>query len=105
MREGKTGYSPHGIPQLRRRWRPRSIPTASTTRRERAGSPAASRSSRSSRPRNPGDEVLYPTLGSIYESQIESTAASPPYGFIPGEKNFLLDFEAIEAAITPRHAC
>ncbi len=25
-----------------------------------------------------------------------------PYGFVPGEDDFLLDFEAIEAAITPR---
>jgi aspartate/methionine/tyrosine aminotransferase len=53
---------------------------------------------------NPGDEVLYPNPGfPIYESQIEFLGGvAKPYGFVPGEKNFLLDFEAIEAAITPR---
>jgi aspartate/methionine/tyrosine aminotransferase len=53
---------------------------------------------------NPGDEVLYPNPGfPIYESQIEFLGGiARPYGFVPGEKNFLLDFDAIEAAITPR---
>jgi aspartate/methionine/tyrosine aminotransferase len=53
---------------------------------------------------NPGDEVLYPNPGfPIYESQIEFHGGKAvPYGFVPGEKNFLLDVEAIEAAITPR---
>jgi aspartate/methionine/tyrosine aminotransferase len=53
---------------------------------------------------DPGDEVLYPNPGfPIYESQIQFLGGVPkPYGFIPGDKNFLLDFDAIEAAITPR---
>jgi len=53
---------------------------------------------------NPGDEVLYPNPGfPIYESQIEFQGArAVPYGFVPGEENFLLDFEAIERAITPK---
>jgi aspartate/methionine/tyrosine aminotransferase len=51
-----------------------------------------------------GDEVLYPNPGfPIYESQIEFLGGvAKPYGFVPGETNFLLDFEAIEAAITPK---
>jgi aspartate/methionine/tyrosine aminotransferase len=53
---------------------------------------------------DPGDEVLYPSPGfPIYESQIEFLGGvAKPYGFVPGETNFLLDFDAIEAAITPR---
>ncbi|MEE4276355.1 MAG: aminotransferase class I/II-fold pyridoxal phosphate-dependent enzyme, partial [Thermoleophilia bacterium] len=53
---------------------------------------------------DPGDEVLYPNPGfPIYESQIQFLGGvAKPYGFVPGEKNFLLDFDAIEAAITPR---
>jgi aspartate/methionine/tyrosine aminotransferase len=53
---------------------------------------------------DPGDEVLYPSPGfPIYESQIEFLGGvAKPYGFVPGEKDFLLDFDAIEAAITQR---
>lgn len=53
---------------------------------------------------DPGDEVLYPNPGfPIYESQIQFLGGvAKPYGFIAGEENFLLDFDAIEAAITPR---
>ncbi|HOT22930.1 MAG TPA: aminotransferase class I/II-fold pyridoxal phosphate-dependent enzyme [Thermoleophilia bacterium] len=53
---------------------------------------------------DPGDEVLYPNPGfPIYESQIEFLGGvAKPYGFVPGETDFLLDFDAIEAAITPR---
>ena len=53
---------------------------------------------------DPGDEVLYPSPGfPIYESQIEFLGGvARPYGFVPGPKNFLLDLESIEAAITPR---
>ena len=52
----------------------------------------------------PGEEVLYPNPGfPIYESQIEFQGGTAvPYGFVPGEENFRLDFEAIERAITPR---
>ena len=51
-----------------------------------------------------GDEVLYPSPGfPIYESQIEFLGGvARPYGFVPGQKNFLLDLESIEAAVTPR---
>ena len=44
---------------------------------------------------DPGDEVLYPSPGfPIYESQIEFLGGvAKPYGFVPGESNFLLDFE------------
>jgi aspartate/methionine/tyrosine aminotransferase len=53
---------------------------------------------------DPGDEVLYPNPGfPIYESQIQFLGGvAKPYGFVPGETNFLLDFDAIEASITPR---
>jgi aspartate/methionine/tyrosine aminotransferase len=53
---------------------------------------------------DPGDEVLYPNPGfPIYESQIEFLGGSAkPYGFVPGATDFLLDCDAIEAAITPR---
>jgi len=53
---------------------------------------------------NPGDQVLYPNPGfPIYESQIEFQGAEAvPYGFVPGSENFLLDFEALEHAITKR---
>ena len=52
---------------------------------------------------DPGDEVLYPNPGfPIYESQIQFHGGiAKPYGFVPGETNFLLDFDAIEASITP----
>ena len=53
---------------------------------------------------NPGDEVLYPNPGyPIYESQIEfHGGVALPYGYVEGAENFELDFEAIEAAVTPR---
>ena len=53
---------------------------------------------------NRGDEVLYPNPGfPIYESQIEFLGAKGvPYRFVTGPDNFLLDLDAIEAAITPR---
>ena len=53
---------------------------------------------------NPGDEVLYPSPGyPIYESQIEfHGGVALPYGYVEGEKNFALDFEALEAQVSPR---
>jgi aspartate/methionine/tyrosine aminotransferase len=53
---------------------------------------------------NPGDEVLYPSPGyPIYESQIEfHGGVAKPYGYVEGAGNFELDFDAVEAAITPR---
>jgi aspartate/methionine/tyrosine aminotransferase len=53
---------------------------------------------------NPGDEVLYPNPGyPIYESQIEFHGGKAlPYGFVEGSANFELDFEALEAHVSPR---
>ena len=53
---------------------------------------------------NPGDEVLYPNPGyPIYESQIEfHGGVAVPYGYLEGEHGFVIDLEALEAAITPR---
>ncbi|MDR2504383.1 MAG: aminotransferase class I/II-fold pyridoxal phosphate-dependent enzyme, partial [Deltaproteobacteria bacterium] len=53
---------------------------------------------------NPGDEVLYPSPGyPIYESQIEYyNGKAVPYGFIAGKDGFLLDWEGMERAITPK---
>ena len=53
---------------------------------------------------NPGDEVLYPNPGfPIYESQIEfHGGVAVPYGYLEGDDGFVLDLEALEAAITPR---
>ena len=53
---------------------------------------------------NPGDEVLYPNPGyPIYESQIEyHDGVAVPYGYVEGERNFEIDLERIEVAITPK---
>jgi len=53
---------------------------------------------------NPGDEVLYPNPGyPIYESQIEfHGGVALPYGYVEGSENFELDFEAMEARVSPR---
>jgi len=53
---------------------------------------------------NPGDEVLYPNPGyPIYESQIEfHGGVALPYGYLEGAENFELDFEALEARVSPR---
>lgn len=53
---------------------------------------------------NPGDEVLYPSPGyPIYESQIEfHGGVARPYGYLEGAENFELDFEALEAQVSPR---
>jgi len=53
---------------------------------------------------NPGDEVLYPNPGyPIYESQIEFHGGKAlPYGYVEGAENFELDFEALEAQVSPR---
>ena len=109
IRDGKTGYCPNaGIPQLREAlaadvgashgvaYGPENVSV------QPGGKPVIEKFLLALM--DPGDEVLYPNPGfPIYESQIEFLAASAGlYGFVPGEKNFLLDFEAIEAAITPR---
>jgi aspartate/methionine/tyrosine aminotransferase len=53
---------------------------------------------------NAGDEVLYPNPGyPIYESQIEFQGGTAvPYSYLQGEKNFIIDIDAIEKSITPR---
>jgi len=109
IRDGKTGYcSNAGIPELREalaadvgashdlRFGPENVAV------EPGGKPVIEKFLLTLM--DPGDEVLYPNPGfPIYESQIEFLGGvAKPYGFAPGEKNFLLDFDAIEAAITPR---
>ncbi len=109
IREGKTGYCPNaGIPQLREAlaadvgashgiaYGPENVAV------QPGGKPVIAKFLLTLM--DPGDEVLYPNPGfPIYESQIEFLGGvGRPYGFVRGEKNFLLDFEAIEAAITPR---
>ena len=109
LADGKTGYCPNGgIPELRQAlaadvsashgltYGPENVAI------QPGGKPVIEKFLLTLM--NPGDEVLYPNPGfPIYESQIEFLGGvAKPYGFVPGEKNFLLDFEAIEAAITPR---
>ena len=109
VRNGKTGYCPNGgVPRLREAlaadvgashglsYAPENVAV------QPGGKPVIEKFLLTLM--DPGDEVLYPNPGfPIYESQIEFLGGvAKPYGFVPGEKNFLLDFEAIEAAITPR---
>jgi len=109
MRDGKTGYCPNGgIPQLREALaaevsRTHAIPySAENVAVQPGGKPVIQKFLLSLM--NPGDEVLYPNPGfPIYESQIEfNGGVAVPYGFVPGESNFLLDFDAIRSSITPR---
>lgn len=107
--DGKTGYCPNGgIPELRQ-----ALADEISTTHGVAYGPENVAVQPGGKPvigkfllalMDPGDEVLYPNPGfPIYESQIDFLGGVPkPYGFVPGEKNFLLDFDAIEAAITPR---
>ena len=109
MKEGKTGYCPNGgIPELREalaaevsrthgmRLGPQNVAV------QPGGKPVIGKFLLALV--NPGDEVLYPNPGfPIYESQIEFQGAKAvPYGFVPGEDNFLLDTDAIESAITSK---
>jgi aspartate/methionine/tyrosine aminotransferase len=109
VRDGKTGYCPNaGIPELRAalaadvgaaravEYGPQHVAV------QPGGKPVIEKFLLTLM--DPGDEVLYPSPGfPIYESQIEFLGGvAKPYGFVPGEKNFLLDFDAIKAAITPR---
>ncbi len=109
MKDGKTGYCPNGgIPQLREvlaaevakthnmRLGPENVAV------QPGGKPVIEKFLLALV--NPGEEVLYPNPGfPIYESQIEFQGAKAvPYGFVPGDENFLLDFEAIERSITPK---
>jgi aspartate/methionine/tyrosine aminotransferase len=108
MRGGKTGYCPNGgIPPLREALAAEVAAThgmnlgPENVAVQPGGKPVIEKFLLALV--NPGDEVLYPNPGfPIYESQIEFQGArAVPYGFVPGEENFLLDFEAIEGAITP----
>jgi aspartate/methionine/tyrosine aminotransferase len=109
IRDGKTGYCPNaGIPELREAladdvsashgvaYGPEDVAV------QPGGKPVIEKFLLTLM--DPGDEVLYPNPGfPIYESQIEFLGGvAKPYGFVPGERNFLLDIEAIEAAITPK---
>ncbi len=109
IRDGKTGYCPNaGIPELRAALADEISATHDLTYTpenvavQPGGKPVIEKFLLTLM--DPGDEVLYPSPGfPIYESQIEFLGGvAKPYGFVPGEKNFLLDFDAIEAAITPR---
>ena len=109
MEEGKTGYCPNaGIPELREALaaeisRTRGMDLGlENVAVQPGGKPVIEKFL--SALVNPGDEVLYPNPGfPIYESQIEYQGATAmPYGFVPGEDNFLLDLDAIERSITPR---
>jgi aspartate/methionine/tyrosine aminotransferase len=109
IRAGKTGYCPNaGIPELREALAAdvgasRGVAyEAHNVAVQPGGKPVIEKFLLTLM--DPGDEVLYPSPGfPIYESQIEFLGGvAKPYGFVPGEKDFLLDFDAIEAAITPR---
>ncbi len=109
IRDGKTGYCPNaGIPELRDALAvdvgaSRALKlSAENVAVQPGGKPVIEKFLLTLM--DPGDEVLYPSPGfPIYESQIEFLGGvAKAYGFVPGEKNFLLDFDAIEAAITPR---
>ncbi len=109
VRDGKTGYCPNaGIPELRDALAADVGAShglelgAANVAVQPGGKPVIEKFLLTLM--DPGDEVLYPSPGfPIYESQIEFLGGvAKPYGFVPGEKNFLLDFDAIEAAITPR---
>jgi aspartate/methionine/tyrosine aminotransferase len=109
VRDGKTGYCPNaGIPELRQ-----ALADDISASHRVAYGPESVAIQPGGKPviekfllalMDPGDEVLYPSPGfPIYESQIEFLGGvAKPYGFVPGPRNFLLDVEAIEAAVTPR---
>ena len=109
MRDGKTGYCPNaGIPALREALAadvgashglelgPQNVAI------EPGGKPVIGKFILALM--NPGDEVLYPNPGyPIYESQIEfHGGVALPYGYVEGAENFELDFEALEARVSPR---
>jgi aspartate/methionine/tyrosine aminotransferase len=109
MRDGKTGYCPNGgIPSLREALAEVTSAThgmslgPENVAVQPGGKPVIAKFLLALV--NPGDEVLYPNPGfPIYESQIEFQGAKAvPYGFTPGEENYLLDLDAIEGSITPR---
>lgn len=109
MRDGKTGYNPsYGIPQLREALAADTNRTHGTNYAmenvaiQPGGKPVIGKFLLALM--NPGDEVLYPNPGfPIYESQIEfHGGVGKPYGFKPGDGNFALDLEGLEASITDK---
>jgi aspartate/methionine/tyrosine aminotransferase len=109
IKDGRTGYCPNaGIPELRQALADEISATHDVVYRpedvavQPGGKPVIEKFLLTLM--DPGDEVLYPNPGfPIYESQIEFLGGvARPYGFVPGERNFLLDLDALEAAITPK---
>ena len=109
IRDGKTGYCPNGgIPELKsvlaediNAARDTSYGTDNVSVQP-GGKPVIGKFLLATM--NPGDEVLYPNPGfPIYESLIEFHGGKAvPYGFVEGTENFELNFDGIEAAITPK---
>ena len=109
IRDGKTGYCPNaGIPQLRAALASDINAShglsysAENVAIQPGGKPVIGKFMLALM--NPGDEVLYPNPGyPIYESQIEfHGGVAVPYGYLEAEHGFVIDLEALEAAITPR---
>ncbi|MEE8399484.1 MAG: aminotransferase class I/II-fold pyridoxal phosphate-dependent enzyme [Desulfobacterales bacterium] len=109
LKDGKTGYCPNaGIPRLREALAADVSAshgiecTMENVAIQPGGKPTISKFIQTLM--NPGDEVLYPNPGyPIYESQIEFHGGKAlAYGYIPGDKNFAIDLDAIEAQITDR---
>ena len=109
MRDGKTGYcSNYGLAELRELLAadmngPRGTGyTIDNVVIQPGGKPSIGKLLMALM--NPGDEVLYPNPGyPIYESQIEyHDGVAVPYGYVEGERNFEIDLERSEVAITPK---
>jgi aspartate/methionine/tyrosine aminotransferase len=109
IRDGKTGYCPNaGIPQLRAAVAADVSAShglsysAENVAIQPGGKPVIGKFILALM--NSGDEVLYPNPGyPIYESQIEfHGGVAVPYGYLEGEHGFVIDIDALEAAITPR---
>ena len=108
IKDGKTGYCPNaGIPALRAALAADVNASHGTTYSaenvavQPGGKPVIGKFILALM--NPGDEVLYPNPGyPIYESQIEfHGGVAVPYGYLEGERGYVIDLEALEASITP----
>jgi aspartate/methionine/tyrosine aminotransferase len=109
IRDGKTGYCPNaGIPALRAALAADVSAShglsysAENVAIQPGGKPVIGKFILALM--NPGDEVLYPNPGyPIYESQIEfHGGVAVPYSYLEGEHGFVIDLDALEAAITPK---
>ena len=109
IRDGKTGYCPNaGIGELRVALAAdlsishEASYTAENVAVQPGGKPVIGKFLLALM--NPGDEVLYPNPGyPIYESQIEFHGGiAVPYPYREGDKGFVIDIEALEAAVTER---